>query len=480
MTLGHYFADKIFPEGEEEQKNFLASLFDAAVVGHLCLEVDLPLALPERLVSEDPLEIFPKKPICRHGNRYYLQRNWVYETRLITHLKRLLQPIESLPMIDAQLLTEEQLTAVKMSLTHRLTLITGGPGTGKTYTAKRIVESFLQAKPEGRVLLAAPTGKAAARLESSIANAHVATLHAHLGRDLREETPLLEADLILVDECSMADAVYFSSLFAAVPEGTRLVLIGDGDQLPPVESGSLFADLVELAEESGRIPYVRLTHCLRSDQKQILALAKAAREGNSIPILKAMQPIDFWKEIDAHFSGQEDFDQFRILSCIRKGPFGVDTLNEAIFHYFWERMQPGEFLTSPILITKNDPRTGLMNGDTGILRRRYPDLHHGEAIFSKITLPAALLPPHELAYVLSVHKSQGSEYENLILLVPTGSETFGREVLYTAITRAKSSLRIDGDPEVVRAALNRSSRRVSGLKERGKRYLSFCDACGEA
>lgn len=468
MTLGSYFAEKTFPEGNEEQKNFLASIFNAAAAGHLCLKVDAPFALPERLVSEDPVETFPKKPLCRQGNRYYLQRNWVYETRLITHLKRLLQPIDPLSMKDTEQLTEEQLKAIEMSLTHRLTLITGGPGTGKTYTAKRLVESFLQAKPDGRVLLAAPTGKAAARLESSITKAHVATLHAHLGRDLRAETPLLEADLILVDESSMADAVYFSSLFAAVPESARLVLIGDGDQLPPVESGSLFADLVELAEESAKIPCIRLTRCLRSDQEQILSLAKAAREGNSGPILAKMESIDLWKEIELHFADKQEFDQFRILSCIRKGPLGVDTLNEAIFRRFWERLRPGEFLTSPILITKNDPRTGLMNGDTGVLRRCYPDLHKGEAIFPKTTLPVALLPPYELAYVLSVHKSQGSEYEDLVLLVPTGSETFGREVLYTAITRAKCSLRIDGDPEVVHAALMRSSRKASGLKERQK------------
>jgi exodeoxyribonuclease V alpha subunit len=156
-----------------------------------------------------------------------------------------------------------------------------------------------------------------------------------------------------------------------------------------------------------------------------------------------------------------DFRKFRILSTLRKGPLGVDALNTILHERFSK--QTNEF---PIMIKRNDNRTGLSNGDTGILRG-------DEAHFSgdrRFALHE--LPPYEYAYCLSVHKSQGSEYEQVLFLIPDGSEAFGKEVLYTAVTRAKLSLDIDGNPTQIAAAMSRSSGKSSGICQKLKALIS--------
>jgi exodeoxyribonuclease V alpha subunit len=156
--------------------------------------------------------------------------------------------------------------------------------------------------------------------------------------------------------------------------------------------------------------------------------------------------------------------RFCILSPLREGPFGVNALNEQIFGRFYNRMKPHDLLAVPILITKTDYEAQLYNGETGILwRTREKPLY---AEFSHRKIPAAALPPYELGYVLSVHKSQGSEFDHVVVAVPPGSEAFGREVLYTAVTRAKLSVTLCADAAVLQKTASQSSRRHSGLKIR--------------
>jgi len=407
-----------------EDKEILTKLMASAREGHLCLDI-----------GDAPFDICPG--IRREKNFLYLERNWVYETKAIEQLRRLSHPLAPSSYCSSEL-TDEQNEAVRCALSHSISIITGGPGTGKTFVARHLIEAMGE---KARIVLAAPTGKAVSRLKELNPNAQAGTLHTLLnirsGRDLLSEGSYLSADLIIVDESSMIDARLFGFFLSSVPAGCRIVFLGDADQLPPVESGSLFADLV------GLLPTARLKKCMRSDRKEILDLAQAVLEGG--PIEPHASSCDVEKEAQ---------DGWRILSCVRGGPWGVDTLNRQLAQNAGSEI--------PILITKNDPDLGLYNGDTGVLDRL-----QGIARFSSDKMvAAALLPPHEPAYCLSVHKSQGSEFDRVLVLVPPGSEVFGREILYTAVTRAKKEVKLIGDPQIVQSAVGRSSRRISGLKQR--------------
>lgn len=407
-----------------------AALLTALQEGHVCLESEADVSHPL---------------LHRWGHYIYPKRHWVLETRIIDNLARLQTP---LPAITASApdLSDEQQRALQLALSHPVSLITGGPGTGKTHVARALAKAV-----SGRIVLAAPTGKAAARLQSVRSDALCGTLHAVLGirssRDLAREGSYLKADLLIVDESSMIDLSLFAFLLGSIRRGTRVVFLGDANQLPSVGSGSIFADL------EGQIPTARLTHCFRSDQAQILQLADAVRRGDPQPVLSALTPFD---------PAQENAT---ILSCLRKGSEGVSLLNQQIATRKIGRLKQGEEITLPILITRTDYDKGLYNGETGLLIRTNVKPLYGRFSDGRV-IPADNLPPYEYAFALSVHKSQGSEFDHVAVLVPPGSEVFGREVLYTAITRARHSVTISGDPEVIRQTILAHSRKTSGLRAR--------------
>ncbi len=407
-----------------------ADLLSALQEGHVCIEADASVSHPL---------------LHRWGSYLYPQRHWVLETRILDHLARLQSPLPTLSSAASDLSVEQQ-NAVALALSHPVSLITGGPGTGKTHVARMLAKAI-----PGRVILAAPTGKAAARLQSVRPDALCGTLHFVLGirsaRDLSQEGSYLKADLLIVDESSMIDLSLFAFLLASIQTGTRVVFLGDADQLPSVGAGSIFADLVD------NVPTARLTRSFRSDQVQILSLADAVRRGDPEPILAALTPFDPTRE------------NATILSCLKKGSEGVSTLNHQIAARVIGRLKSGEEAAMPILITRTDYDKGLYNGETGLLVRskvkplyaRFPDGRRFDA---------EALPPYEYAYALSVHKSQGSEFDHVSVLAPPGSEVFGREVLYTAITRARNSVTISGDPQVIRQTILSHSRKISGLRAR--------------
>ena len=164
---------------------------------------------------------------------------------------------------------------------------------------------------------------------------------------------------------------------------------------------------------------------------------------------------------------------FRVLSCLRQGRWGVDAINQEISKRVRAFFRGGDFWIVPLLITENDRELGLFNGDTGLLVKRSGFSHlerTDEAVFESEdgyrVIPAVLLPPFEYGYCLSVHKSQGSEYEEVALVVPPGSEQFGREILYTGVTRARRHVEIIGDVEVIKAAVLQSSQKASRLEKR--------------
>lgn len=509
---------------------------ESSVITRLILEGSK--RIPPALLSEPPVGEEFSTPICKNGSQYYLHRMWVYETLFLKSLRSHLQAVPELALDQSALetsvselaregiLLEEQAEAIMHGCTESLTLITGGPGTGKTYTAGHLIKTFWhQLSDDDRrncqVLLAAPTGKAASNLQKSINRAvsslegfpaiQAQTLHALLGLNRfspAREAPRLTADLLIVDECSMIDVRMMAALFASLKPGSRLVMLGDKDQLPAVEAGSVFADLVDFGSSntSFSIPCIILRKCMRAELTCLVELAQSINEGNQQKVLEQLnhpkgpgvrrllfshdktealhQLADYAAPFfpsSIHLGHKPDllleiFGRIRLLSPVRKGPLGVEALNHLIWEKICEKVPMNGFLAIPIMITANDYRQELFNGETGVLIRRLPlqSLTPDDFAFFPSRLDegavrrfsAVLLPKHELAYCLSVHKSQGSEFDHIILMMPEGSELFGREVFYTAATRARKSLEIYSSDSVIKQTVEHKGGRLSGLVQR--------------
>jgi exodeoxyribonuclease V alpha subunit len=399
-------------------------------------------------------------------------------------------------------LQEDQIEAIEKAYSHSFSLFTGGPGTGKTYTAGSFIRALALAK-EGplKVAVAAPTGKAAAHLESAIHEQgeipknlllEATTLHRLLRIAPRRErfgtVGSIDADLVVVDEASMLDISLLLHLLSSIAPQTRLLLLGDPDQLPPVESGSLFSELSELMG-------TRLQHSHRMGQGNLLGFAKAINQGNSSSVYEYLSGNEDILWIEKSFSLQdrdklvewlmeqlpsplsddepnpqncmEIQGKFRILSGLRQGPLGIDELNRLIYNRYLSSFR--NWIAIPILIIKNDLRQNLYNGTAGVLIRKCGQrggvgyFLDGEGVKM---IPEEALPPYELGFCLSVHKSQGSEFDEVLALFLTGSERFGREALYTAVTRAKRRVFLCANRETIEKTLASCSRRISGLKAR--------------
>lgn len=502
--------------------------------------------IPSQLISElsdiDESEKLISTPLCRYQNYFYLQRHWVFETLLIKQIKNLssISPRINLVSEDIMksvddalkngLLLPEQAEAIISGCLNSISIITGGPGTGKTYTAGQLIKIFwenlsLEQKLHCTIAVAAPTGKAVANLQKNLSKVvsdlkdlptiTTKTLHSLLGIKSQASlnkvnTPKLPVDLLIVDESSMIDVRLMATLFEAIKLGSRVILLGDQHQLSSVDAGSVFADLVDLASNKDRfiIPCTYLKTCLRTELKSILDFAALVNAGKADEALEVMKtpscsgiqrlPFDLDKSeaqksfinyASASFPSlirremESDFllnlfQSMRLLSPMRKGPFGVDTLNNLLWNHFSQTKEREGWLAIPIMIVTNDYRRDLFNGETGTLMRKLPlNNFHSEdyALFSPRTneegirkIPAAMLSKYEYAYCLSVHKSQGSEFDRIILMMPEGSELFGREVFYTAITRARKQVDICGSDEVLHKTISQQGKRLSGIPQRLK------------
>lgn len=448
------------------------------------------------LVEEEGDAEIPQAPVIRREHCVYFQKYWVHEAKIRRELKRLQKEKPEYDIAYSPLdgLLPQQNQAVNLCSERCLTLIAGGPGTGKTHTAGEFLAMLLEEYPNVEVALAAPTGKAVSNLQGSLLRAlerrgvskeiQAKTLHSLLavgGGRHRQWTPHpapLAADVILVDESSMIDVQLMARLLASVKPGARLILLGDPHQLPPVEAGGIFADLMTICDGA-----VSLKTCLRAELQELVQFATAVNEGREKEVLEGLHrgtavgvlgERDPWIWMAEQFSQEQErspeelfafFQEFRVLSPLRKGPWGVETVNRRLFELCRYRNQRN-FQPIPIMITRNHPRLDLYNGDVGIWLR-HSDSSKDSAWFGGgeglRTFPMALLPPYEMAYCLSVHKSQGSEFGRVALLLPEGAEVFGRQVLYTAVTRAKRELRILGEESVLLKTLKGVQRRVSGM-----------------
>ena len=404
--------------------------------------------------------------------------------------------IDTFVATRAQGLHEAQLHAVRVGATRRLAVITGGPGTGKTFVAARIIEAVLETGPQP-VLLLAPTGKAAARLQHSVRESAVRdkltpravacieglqaqTVHAATMR--RGGEALRRARLIVVDETSMIDLERMHELLRLAHVDATILMLGDPHQLASVEAGSVLADIVHGTEDARHALSACVARLVKSHRfpdggavARLAAAVNGSRADEVMEILRAKPDTLDWKSAGTPAEvvratmaalGEGTTALPRILCGHRHGPDGAVRINAAIEQRRGVAGQRGLYQDRPILITVNDDLTGLRNGDTGHLAKQ------GDAWMACIDggsspVEVSRLPAHETAFALTIHKTQGSEYESVVVALPARpSPVLTRELLYTGITRTKGAVTVVGSEAAIRAAIGRPIVRSSGLRER--------------
>ena len=470
----------------------------------------------------------------REGGLLYLDRFWREEGQVRDDLlARLTAPAPgvdeaALAASAARLFPEgydEQRAAALAAARQWTTVLTGGPGTGKTTTVAGLLALLTEQSDRPlRIALTAPTGKASARLQQAVEEVQreerftdadrarldglsASTLHRLLGwtpdarnRFRHHRRNKLPHDVVVVDETSMVSLTMMARLLEAVRPDARLVLVGDADQLASVEAGAVLADLVQgLAERApGAVTGLRTTHRFGEG---IGALAEALRVGDADQVLTILtaggdrvslvDPVEHAEALrqrllehavgvrTAALAGDADgalraMDAHRLLCAHRDGPYGVAHWNRLTERLLadspvgdptvWQEWYAGR----PILLTANDYGLGLFNGDTGVVVREGDRLRAVIAgIREHLWLATARLGAIETLHAMTIHKSQGSQVgEVTLLLPPEDSPLLTRELFYTAVTRAKERVHVVGTPESVVAAVERRAQRATGLRAR--------------
>ena len=513
--------------------------------------------------------------ILDQDGRLYLHRYFDYECRLASSLNRrhaALAAPEIPVSLGARLASlfaanraslggaaDWQQIAVAMALLGKVTIISGGPGTGKTTTVVSLLACLLEQYPDCRIAMAAPTGKAAARMTEA-----VRLRASHLPTEIQARLPTesytihrllgvmpsgggfrhhagnrLAIDALVVDEASMLDLALATRLIEAVPDEARIILLGDKDQLAAVESGAVFAELsadpslsaarieqiaflcalpgaaIEapkpVAQSGLRDQVVWLTRNFRfASDSGIGQLASEINSGDSAGAIARLDsdtsgtlrwfddggPVPCDESAQAILAGYagyldalradggnvgaatEVFARFRALCAVRDGPRGVEAINRMVSKHFRSALKhpldPGEhsewYPGRPVMVLRNDYVLKLFNGDIGIVM---PDdsgaltvfFPEGDAGFRAVA--PVRLPAHETAFAMTVHKSQGSEFDQVIVLLPEDhNPVLTRELVYTAVTRARLNVTIVSGAAVLEKAIQTPTRRRSGLPSR--------------
>ncbi len=502
-------------------------------------------------------------PMILNGERLYLNRMWRYEQAVARFFCEANQPLahdgEVMQRILDTLFSNDeevnwQKVAAAVALTRRISVISGGPGTGKTTTVARLLAALIQMAGEQkcRIRLAAPTGKAAARLTESLGGAlqqlplteeqqrqfptEACTLHRLLGAQpgsqrlrYHDGNPL-HLDVLVVDEASMIDLTMMSRLINALPPHARVIFLGDRDQLASVEAGAVLGDICTWASAGFTAQRARelsaLTGCRMEGNPSPVAgalrdslclLQKSYRFGSDSGIGQLAAAVNRGDRqalravFDGRFSdiqkkqlqsGEEylamlddalqgyqrylqevqrqqspeaaiaAFGEFQLLCALREGPFGVAGLNERLEQVLAQKRKIARQAHSrwyegrPVMISRNDSALGLFNGDIGIA------LDRGQGLRVWFQMPdgsvksvqPSRLPDHETAWAMTVHKSQGSEFDHAALILPQQmSPVVTRELVYTAITRARRRLSLYSDESVLAQAVTTRTERRSGL-----------------
>lgn len=431
----------------------------------------------------------------------------------------------SLSSIDDLFPTNERdpenrpLQAARLALSSNLTILTGGPGTGKTHTLSRIIAGLWRTEPSLDIALAAPTGKAATRMRDAVAGAATEldartaerlrsiepnTMHRLLGlrpgespRYHRENQ--LPHDVIVVDEASMISLPLMADLLNATRHRTRLILVGDPFQLASVEAGSVLGDLVnptsalrsnviELAVNYRSIPELdELFQAVnRGDADSVMGLlsksptdgpiqwldvaAEADHRDATAELLKNTICVHAAAQLDAATANDAEtanglLTESKILCATRRGPLGVHEWTERIESEIIAKAarHTGWYPGRPVMVTRNDYITGLLNGDTGITMSDgdvlFPDSEPG-------SFGVEQLSDIDTWWAMTIHKSQGSEFRHAIVSLDGETRISSRELLYTALTRAKERVTVVASEASIRATVKRRAQRTSGLRQK--------------
>lgn len=518
--------------------------------GHSCIQIDdeaRTLLLASGLVETDLKSQANPLPLVIEQNRLYLHRYWNYENRLAMQIKAMAQVAHPVEQLDAMLdryfpetisETDGQREAAKMAVRQSFSIITGGPGTGKTFTVVKIL-ALLQELAEHplHIALAAPTGKAAMRLQESIGFSKaklpcseaiksripetVTTLHRLLGAmppspyfRHHADKPLVY-DLVVVDEASMVDLALMSKLLDALKPGACLILLGDKDQLASVESGAVLADLAAAETLQDNVYTLKKSHRFGGAIKELAEAVNLQQDELAWQILSgggdgavqfldtdligyvAAQQTEYLQLIKAGAEFEtiyQAFSRFQVLCSNRQGKNSVADINYRVEQKLAEQQRvdlsglwyPGR----PVMVTQNNPALNLYNGDIGIcmvdnvgagLEPDQPGQPQGIAPTGKLMvffqrpdgsvkkyLPARV--PHcETVFAMTIHKSQGSEFEEVLIVLPEAiNPVLTKELLYTAITRAKKSIKLVAREAVFTATVRQKIERVTGLVDKFK------------
>lgn len=532
--------------GEADEAVLLAVALSVRAVRHgsVCLDlvavpgslpdVDVPWPEPDawaRSVTRSPV-VAAGLVHVEHG-LVYLDRYHEQETQVLTDLaeRAAVTHLVDAAALDAALervfpdeASTEQQAACRRAATQATTVITGGPGTGKTTAVAGLLAALAeQAEAQGRALriaLAAPTGKAAARLEQSVRDSasrfgsvdrarvedvNAMTLHRllrqHPGNSTRfrhHRGNRLPHDLVVVDEASMVSLTMMARLLEAVRPDARLVLVGDPDQLTSVDAGAVLTDLVRGYEHRADTPVAALRTAHRFGE-DIGRLAEALRLGDgdaAIAALRAGGDAVEWVSDgdpagtirsavlphalavhDAATAGDPGralaaLDRHRLLCAHRDGPFGVRHWNRRIEQWFTAEtgvsvLDPA-YLGRPLLVQSNDYSLGIYNGDTGVVvaGAAGPRAAIASGVGFQEFAPSRL-GDVETMHAMTIHKSQGSQADEVTVLLPDeDSRLLTRELFYTAVTRAQRKVRVIGSESAVHAAIDRQALRASGLRAR--------------
>ncbi len=559
-------------------------LTDKLTDGHICIDlndkeensinIDKISRSPQLSVISDSSN-YQIQPFVLYNNKIYLHRYFKYESTILNKIESLLsESTKNREKFLQELLMQKeliqnlfqkqpgdaqndnwQLIAAIGAFLNNFSIITGGPGTGKTTTVSKLLALLFSTSPGMKVAIAAPTGKAAARINDTLkafANKHVndkiltkireikaSSIHRLLGgyREFyfNEDNPL-PFDVVIIDESSMIDSALMAKLLSAVPDDSRLIMLGDRNQLSSVEAGTIFGDFCHTRADSKNsfskeyagflnefIPGYKLTeeHC--TSEKNMLTdciaelefshrfdnaegigkfskevinsiddnLAEYRQHYNTDAYLKILNPEearltasknDFTLLIDTYKEYIEEQDtlkalkllnKVKVLCAVREGKYGIKALNMEIEKYLGFKKGSGEFYENQaVLITVNNNEIGIFNGDIGLIRK---DENGNKMAFFDINnelkaIPLMYITNYETAFAMTIHKSQGSEYEKVAVVLPANEQNklLCRELLYTAVTRAKKQCFVYSTDEIIKKSISRKVKRVSGITERLK------------
>ncbi len=548
-----------------EATSYLQQLIEASLQGDSCIDISSEqiAALGQLAISAD--QATSKVAPCVYDEQgLALYRYWHLEQRLAEQICRLkqqlIQPVSCDDYLD--LLTDpHQQAALQMVARQSLSIITGGPGTGKTYTLARIIAVLSQAIPHIRVAMAAPTGKAAQRMQEALQNSFndpkllesglvseelrnqgTQTIHRLLGMG-HSQTPRfnqkqpLPYDVIVVDEASMLDLNLATLLFEAVPESCRIILLGDANQLASVDVGAVLADLQQIqaladnrvqlqtsrrfAEGAliGQVAKFIQAQSYQQDHVEVLQRFEVdiVEVSELKPILLQTDMPDvvqleylpegslldldnYYQKLMLGFQGYvqslknylkeersieqvqnvvKAFDDYRILTAVRHGPFGLQQLNQYAQRWLQQQLSivtaGGWYVGRPVMMTYNDYQLGISNGDIGLCFEHRTQPQQFEVYFPSLNkwVAANRLPKSiQSAFALTIHKSQGSEFTHTaVVLDQAAKNLLSQELIYTAITRAKKVVSLLVHQEALLQAFTVRTTRKSGLVQKVNRLV---------